>query len=322
MSSQSDAAGRSPGARRRTDPAMEHPTSLDVIGLGTVCWDIVCTVDRYPGLDEKQEISELLQQGGGPTATAIVAVARLGGKAAIWGRVGDDEFGGKCLAEFRAEGVEVRHLEVAPGKTSQFAFCVAEASGLRSIFWKPGNMGVLEPSALDLPALESCRCLLLAHHHAAAAVAAARHVAPLGIPVVLDLERPGPDDDALLAVADYPILPSEYVALRCGLESPLEAGKRLHEELGKPLIVTQGIAGATAFLEGRTRHQPAFTIPQVVDTTGAGDVYHGAFAYGLVLGYGLEENMRFAAAVAALKCRALGGRTGIPSFQEVQRFLG
>jgi len=301
---------------------MSNSPAFDVIGLGTVCWDFVTIVRRYPALDEKQEMTELLQQGGGPTATGVVAVARLGGRAAIWGRVGDDDFGDKCRAEFEAEGVDTGRLQIAPGKTTQFAFCVAEAgSGLRSIFWKPGNMGKLDPDSLCHDALRECKCFLIGAHHSAAAIAAATVVREAGIPVVLDLERPGPDDAGLLAVADYPILPAEYVRTQTGLEDPVEAGRRLHAEWGPLLIVTLGVEGAVAFRDEAEHHQPAFIMEEVVDTTGAGDVYHGAFAYGLALGYGLEENMRFAAAVAALKCRALGGRTGIPTMDEVRAKL-
>ena len=302
---------------------MTNDPTYHVIGLGCVCWDFVCIVRHYPALDEKQELTELLQQGGGPTATGVVAVARLGGRAAIWGRVGDDEFGHQCINEFQHEGVDVAHLEIAPDRTTQFAFCVAEeGSGFRSIFWKPGNMGKLDPEALDTDALLDCKCLLIGAHHSAAAVRAARIAGAAGIPVVLDLERPGPDDQALLEVANFPIVPLDYVVGHTGMDDPVAAGLELHRELGKLLIVTLGAQGAVAFEGGELVHgQPAFPVERVVDTTGAGDVYHGAFAYGFALGHGLQENMRFAAAVAALKCRALGGRTGIPARAEVDQLL-
>ncbi len=298
-----------------------HPT-FDVIGIGTVCWDFVCTVSRYPALDEKAEYNQLLQQGGGPTATGVVAVARLGGRAAMWGRVGDDDFGHKCAGELVAEGVDIAHLEMVAGKTSQFAFCVAqEDTGQRSIFYKPGTAGKLDPAALDPAAVVDCRAMLIGHHHAAAAVWAAGLAREAGVPVVLDLERPGPDDEALLAAADYPILPAEYLATRTGEPDPLTAGMALHRELGRLVIVTRGAAGSLAFVDGRIIEQPAFAVAPVIDTTGAGDVFHGAFTYGLTLGYDLEENLRFASAVAALKCRALGGRTGIPSMAQTREFL-
>ncbi len=312
------ATGTSPGAG-----AEHRPAHFDVIGLGCVCWDLVATVGHYPAPNEKAELAELLEQGGGPTATGIVAVARLGGAAAIWGRVGDDEYGAKCIAEFRAEGVDIAHLEVAPGKTSQFAFCVVEAgSGLRTIFWKPGTMGKLDAGELDREALLDCRCLLIGSHHAVAAAQAGSWAREAGIAVVLDLERPGPHDEALLQAADYPILPEGYAMAATGVADALEAGEALHRRLGRTVVITRGEAGTVAFVEGEALFQPAFPVDPVVDTTGAGDVFHGAFAYGLTRGYGLAENLRFASAVAALKCRALGGRTGIPTLERVQELLG
>lgn len=294
-----------------------------MIGLGCVCWDILGTVAKYPALDEKAELQALAQQGGGQAATALVAVARLGGRASIWGRVSDDEFGRKNLAEFAAEGVDTSHLQVHSGKTSQFAFCAAEqASGHRSIFWKHGTVGKIEPESLDREALLDCACLLLDAHHLDASIRAAHWAREAEVPTVLDMERPQPANQALLEACRYPILPAVYARHHSGLSDPVEAGWKLHRELGRLLIVTCGTEGAYAFVDGELHHQPAFAVEPVIDTTGAGDVYHGAFAYGLTLGYDLAENMAFAAAVAALKCRALGGRTGIPSLLQARELMG
>ena len=295
---------------------------FDVIGLGGVCWDIVGTVPRYPVLDEKMEMQEFIQQGGGQAATAMVAVARLGGRAAIRGRISDDEFGRKNLEEFRREGVDTDMLEVVPGHTSHFAFCVAELdSGHRTIFWKHGTVAKLTAEDLDPQALLRCNCLLLDAHHSAASLGAARWAREAGIPTVLDMERPHPDSQEILEACAYPILPACYASLLSGLSDPVDAGWKLHKDLGRLVIITRGTEGACAFVEGELLEVPAFEVSPVVDTTGAGDVYHGAFAYGLTLGYPLEENMRFAAAAAALKCRALGGRTGIPSFSEARALM-
>jgi sulfofructose kinase len=296
--------------------------TFDVIGIGCVCWDFVTSVTHYPMLEEKAGMEGLLQQGGGPTSTGLVAVARLGGRASIWGAIGDDDFGTKCLAEFATEGVDTAHLQIVPGCTSQFAFCVAEeGTGRRAIFWKPGNMGKLDPDSLDRAAVTDCKCLLIAAHHVKASIRAAGWAREAGIPVVLDLERPGPDDDALLAVTDHPILPAEYMLRRFEADDPLEAAAAFHRQLGRMLIVTLGPEGSVVFDNGESYHQPAFPVEKVVDTTGAGDVFHGAYAYGLTLGHDVRRNLRFASAVSALKCRALGGRTGIPRMAEVEALL-
>jgi len=301
---------------------MNAGPSFDVIAIGGVCWDILGTVERYPGLDEKTELSTLLQQGGGLAATAIVAVARLGGRGALWGKIADDEFGRKNLEEFAREGVDTTHLQVVPGGTSQFAFCVAEeGSGHRTIFWKSATVGRLQPSDLDRDAILDCRALMVDGNHFEAALQVARWAHEAGVPTVLDMENPNEKNGELLRLCDWPILPEDFAVKLTGLPHALEAGEQLHRQLGKPLILTRGLRGSAAFVEGAVHLQPAYRIERSVDTTGAGDVFHGAFAYGLALGYDLTENLRFASAVAALKCRALGGRTGIPSFAEAREFM-
>lgn len=301
---------------------MNPERSFDVIAVGGVCWDILGTVARYPALDEKTELGAFLQQGGGLAATAIVAVARLGGRAALWGKIADDEFGHKNLQEFAREGVDTTHLQVVPGGTSQFAFCVAEeGSGHRTIFWKGATVGRLQPADLDREAILDCRALMVDGNHFEAALQVARWAHEAGVPTVLDLENPNASNRELLHLCDWPILPEHFAVQHTGLADALAAGEKLHRELRKPLILTRGLRGSVAFVEGEAHFQAAYRIERVVDTTGAGDVFHGAFAYGLALGYDLAQNLRFAAAVAALKCRALGGRTGIPSFSEAREFM-
>jgi sulfofructose kinase len=301
---------------------MHAEPSFDVISVGGVCWDILGTVAHYPALDEKTQLEAFLQQGGGLAATAIVAVARLGGRASLWGKIADDEFGHKNLDEFAREGVDTTHLQVVPGGTSQFAFCVAEeGSGHRTIFWKGATVGRLQPEDLDREALLDCRALMVDGNHFEAALQVATWAHEAGVPTVLDMENPNAGNVELLHLCDWPILPEDFAVKHTGVDDALAAGEKLHRELRKPLILTRGLRGSVAFVEGAAHFQPAFVMEKVVDTTGAGDVFHGAFAYGLALGYELAQNLRFAAAVAALKCRALGGRTGIPSFAQAQEFM-
>jgi len=305
-------------------PNAQSPTPThDVCALGCVCWDYVGIVGEYPDLDEKALLTELLQMGGGLSGTAMSAVAALGGRAKIFGRMGDDDFGRHILAAFEREGVDASGLEVLPGITSQFAFCVAHAStGRRTIFWKPGTYRRMVEGEVDLAALTDCRALLVDHHHLRAATEAARYARGLGLPVVGDIERLQPGADDFLAAVTHPIIPRGFVRELTG-EQNLRAGVRRLQDRGVELvIVTQGEEGVTAFVGAEELHQPAFAVTPVVDTTGAGDVFHGAFTYGLALGYELAENLRFAGAAAALSCRALGGRGALPTMAEVQALLG
>jgi len=297
--------------------ATGREATFDVIGMGCCCWDYLGVVESYPRLDDKVAMTELVQQGGGQAGTAMVAVARLGGRAAIFGRVGEDEFGEHVRETFEAEGVDTTWLVKVPGTTSQFAFCVIDASsGKRTIFYIHGTKGKFDPDELAREELLDCRCLLLDGHHNVAAVAAAGWARQEGIPVVLDLERPQAQDEQLVSLASHPIVPEDFALDFTGEGNVRVAGEALLARGAEVLVITRGDKGALAFTDEGVIEQPALSIEPIIDTTGAGDVFHGAFAYGIALGYEVAHNLRFSSAVAALKCRALGGRAGIPTMDE------
>lgn len=292
----------------------------DVIGLGGAALDLLGVVRHYPLLGEKTELIRLEQQGGGQAGTAMVTVARLGGRAAIMGTNGDDEAGRQILAGFRAENVDVSHLQTDPGSRSHVAYCfIQQDTGDRAIFFDRGNKRRLQPADLDRAFVTNCRCLLLDTHHWKAAVTAATWAREQSIPVVTDLERPTPENPTLLRLGTHHIMPEHYLLEYTAESDPERAAQKLLQECRpQALVVTRGALGSTAYAHGEKLHQPAYPIEPVVDTTGAGDVFHGAFAYGLTLGYDLPTNLEFAALVAALKCRALGGRAGIPRKEELR----
>ncbi len=302
--------------------AAGREATFDVIGMGCCCWDYLGVVEQYPGIDEKVAMKELDQQGGGQAGTAMVAVARLGGRAAIFGRVGEDEFGQHVRETFEAEGVDTTWLVTVLGATSQFAFCaIDESSGKRTIFYVHGTKGKFDPDELPREDMLDCRCLLLDGHHNVAAVAAAGWARQEGIPVVLDLERPQAQDEQLVSLASHPIVPEEFALAFTGEDDLRAAGEAMLARGPEVVVITRGEKGSLAFTREGTIEQPALRVEPVVDTTGAGDVFHGAFAYGIALGYDLARNLRFSSAVAALKCRALGGRAGIPTMDETQGFI-
>ncbi len=295
--------------------------TYDVCALGCVCWDLIGTVAHYPALDEKAPLLQFTEHGGGRAGTAAAAVAALGGKVAAFGRISDDGFGEYILAEFAATGVNTDGLEVVAGEQSQFAFCVAEqGTGQRTIFYKHGSMPRIGADEIDLDALTNCRCLLVDSHHPAASVAGAAAARQKGMPVVLDAERPEPVLDELFAITDYIIVPADLVAALGGGDE--DAGRELvlgHNPAA--LVVTRGPQGSDVYAEDESFHQPAFSVPEVVDTTGAGDVFHGAFAYCVALGHGLAECTALASAAAALSTTALGGRGHLPSMTEARALV-
>ncbi|HPZ08970.1 MAG TPA: PfkB family carbohydrate kinase [Candidatus Eremiobacteraeota bacterium] len=302
---------------------MLNTSKFDVIGIGGAAWDFLGIIKKYPGTGEKTEMSFIDQQGGGQTGTAIVTVARLGGKASIIGVVGDDEFGEKIRKSFLEEGVDISHLFIDKSSTSHIAFCMTlEDTGDRTIFYNRGTKRFLTPQDIDRDFVSNCRCLLIDTHHSKASLEAVSIARSLQIPVVTDIERFSPENDSLFALGTHHILPERYL-LEYTKESSLEKAllfwrKRFKESI---LVITLGERGTIAFNGEEIITQKAYKIDSLVDTTGAGDVFHGAFAYGLTLGYDLPTNLNFASIVAGLKCRFMGGRKGIPTVEEVRKYF-
>jgi ribokinase len=282
--------------------------------------DYLCIVPHIP-LDDKVEMAESLSQGGGPAATALVAAARLGAKTAFCGTVGDDERGAQILNGLAAESVGTNGVRVRRRSESPAGFCwIEQTSGKRSIVWTRGRARPLAPREIDRDALRTSDALHLDGHQTRAALAAAAFARKHGVTVSLDAGTLVPGIDELLARSDL-VIASETFARRYTGEARLErAAKRLFSGCRRFCGITRGKAGAVGF-DGQTFYRcPAFEV-DVVDTTGAGDVYHGAFVFAYACGKPWAECMRFAAAVAALKCTQLGGRTGIPDLKTTERFI-
>ncbi len=296
--------------------------SFDVCAFGGACWDLLSLVPRYPELDEKIQIEQLSMQGGGLAGTAAATVARLGGRVAIFSRIGDDSFGDSIRQSFEDEGVDTTWLAEIPGARSHFSLCIVDGvTGKRTILYDYGGKGTFGVDEIDWEALLDCRCLMSDSHHGDTSLTAVRRARDAGIPVVLDLEREKPLSTELLAAASHPVLPRRYALEASGCDSVEDAGRALLARGPEVVVITLGPDGATGFRGDQMIHQPAIPVAPVIDTTGAGDVFHGAFAYGVALGWDLGQNLRFSAAVAALKCRRLGGRAGIPTMDEVREYL-
>ena len=301
---------------------MTYDRNYSVVGLGQCAFDVLGRVSEYPPADAKAELSETLLQGGGPVATALVTLARLGFDTAFLGRVGDDHFGSRIREGLLAEGVDCRGLLTDPGGSSQFAFItVEERSGRRNIFWSRGSARPLSPAEIDPAVIKSSRVLHLDGLQHEASLAAARIAREAGVATVLDGGTCREGTGELLPLIDHLVVSEKFACqiapgkeLRFALEKLLAFGARA-------VTVTIGEKGCyTLSSEGEEFHQPAFPV-MAVDTTGCGDVFHGGYIYGLLQEWDLRPTVRFAAACAALKTRALGGRTAIPTLAEVEGFL-
>lgn len=292
-----------------------------VTGIGQCSWDILAVMDSYPAVDTKKEVEFLKEQGGGPVATALVALSRLGVSCRFVGVTGDDLEGRKIRESLVNEDIEVSGLVTRKGFSSQFAFIAIEREGgKRTIFWRRPTGLEIRPGELGESFLEKSDFLLLDGLMRDASLHAAQEAKKLNIPVMLDA---GSLRDGMIDLArccDY-VVGSERFARGLGWDGNVESFRGKILELGFGLTtVTLGAKGSITFAANKIIKTPAFQV-DAVDTTGAGDVFHGGYIYGLIQGWNMERTLAFASAIAAMKCRKVGGQAGIPSLEEVNQFM-
>ena len=280
---------------------------FDVIGVGYTALDYLGIVPHFPEEDHKLEMSGFAVQGGGPTATAVVTARRLGLDAAFIGKVGDDDFGRKMIDELRSEGIDLSGVVVERGGGSQFAFVlVDERTAARTILWTRGSLSTFEADEVDTGMVERARGLVIDSLEPGAALAAARAARKASIPVVMDAGTLREGVEELLPLCDY-IVASETFSKQISGRGHEEALDRLLSYGAEAAVVTLGESGCLAQSKKGLIESPGFKV-DAVDTTGAGDVFHGAFMFGVLRGWEIEKICVFSNGVAALKCRRLGGR--------------
>lgn len=297
---------------------------FDVLGLGCAAVDDILYVDRYPPADAKMHVLRRERHCGGLTATALVAAARLGAKCAFAGTLGFDEGSGFVLETFRREGVNIDHVvrrKMAGPVRS--VIIVDEKRGTRNIF---AYVDEVRGADAKLPArqiTESARVLLIDYFGMAGNLRAARMARAAGVPIVSDLERTRVRGmQQLIALVDHPIFSRRAAEELTGEKNPGRAAAKIWNKTREVVIVTCGADGAW-FVSREQRHPKhiaAFEI-ETLDTTGCGDVFHGAYAAALACGLDVEQRIRFAAAAAAIKATQHGGQRGIPTRKVVEKFL-
>jgi sulfofructose kinase len=293
---------------------------VDVVGLGHCAVDYLGVVERYPEMDSKIELSEFSMQGGGPVATAMTTLATFGVQAGFFGKISDDDFGMFIRQGLRDSGVDTSGLVVEPGKVSPYSFIAVERkTAKRTVFWTRGNIAPLKPEEIRFELMKGAKILHVDGNQMEAQIKAAEWARSAGMQVVYDAGSPRERMDEMMELTDV-LIASERFAAEMGSGALAESLKRLHAKGPSAVVITIGEEGSVGMENDETYIVPA-TAVQAVDTTGAGDVYHGAFIYGMLQGWDLRERMRFANTAAALKCRSLGGRAGIPSLEEVHQAL-
>ncbi len=292
-----------------TLPASEYAQSIS--------WD---WFQSYPKPGQKVAVEAYSKQGGGNTGTALTAATRLGAKTAYIGKLGRDEYSQFLLDEFQKEGVDIRQVIFEEGAQPHVSFIhVDKKTGERRIarYWQEFR---LNPGNLNRPVIQNSKILFLDHYYTDAGFTAVKWIKQNGGTIVVDAERDTPGFDRILALADYVITSSEFAESKTGMKDLKRAARLLQEKFGNIVVVTGGGKGAFCSTPDQQHYQPAFAV-EAVDTTGAGDVFHGAFMIGLLENWPLPKTLEFSSAVAALKCRGLGGRAMIPSKVEALTFL-
>ena len=293
---------------------------IQVIGLGMCTVDMLFLVPERPAFGRGMLATGFVRQGGGPVATALVALARLGVSTAFLGSVGDDAEGAFIQAELDAEGVNVDLLSRVPGSRSRVALVLVHRdTGERGFAGRPETCPQPSPADLPLDDLAGARILHLADA-TPGSVAAARWAMSRGTTVVFDGTWDSPHLDELLPLVDVPIVSEPFVRAWAPDTDARAVLERLWAFHPRIVVLTLGSRGCLVRTAEGVFAFGAYPI-EVVDTTGAGDAFHGGFIYGLLHGWDLPHTVRFATAVAALNCRQLGGRTALPQLREVARFL-
>ncbi|NLY02089.1 MAG: permease [Rhodopirellula sp.] len=306
------------------DPHSIRRLSWDVLGFGAVAVDDLVYVDAYPAADHKVRVRQRRRQCGGLTGTALVAAARLGARCGYAGVLGNDPLSEEVADALRREGIDlgpcVRRVEARPAYST---IIVDRADNTRTVFSSLG--GLIGPDP-DLPApatIRSAAVLLVDHHGLKGTLRVARIARRHGIPIVADFERDaGPEFQRLLWLVDHLVVSERCARQLTGAGDPAEAAERLWHPVHAAVVVTSGEAGCWYVCDrrGAVRHQPAFRV-EAVDTTGCGDVFHGAYAVALAEGKTVPASVRFASAAAALKAEVSGGQAGIPGRDALERFL-
>ena len=293
-----------------------------IICVGHAALDYVYRIEAFPPQPTKVRSLEHLESGGGMAANAAATIARLGGRAELWSRTGGDSAGTRIHQFLEADGVDIRFVRSFPHARSSTSAVIVDHVGERLIIGERDHAMPMESGWLPLARIAAAAVVMSDLRWVEATRDAFAEARAKGVPTLLDADLGGGGIlEEFLCLADYAIFSAPALdafapdkSERAQLERVLRTGVR---HAG----VTRG-AGGYSWLErdGASGHQPAFET-EIVDTTGAGDAFHGAFAWALANGEGPASCARIAAATAALKCRRLGARAGLPTRNELDEFL-
>ena len=303
-------------------------SNLQIVGLGMACLDVLVRLKDMPTWEQGARMSAFSFDGGGPVATAMVASSRLGARVGYIGTVGSDPSGDIKLNTLRIAGMDLSQLQIRQEPEGQIVLVFVDEETGERVFCglNRGFDCQADVSTLDRDYITSADYLHLDGFHYDAALQAAKWMREAGKTVVYDGGKTNgrgvPERTVeLMRYVDVLICGSGFATAMTGVEGKWEAGEAALKCGPRIVVQTEGEDGSyTTTAEGDRFHVPAFKI-DVIDTTGAGDVFHGAYIVGLIHGWDLKSVAQFSTAVSALKCTKLGGRAGIPTFDQTLAFL-
>ena len=295
---------------------------FDVVGVGLNATDTLIVVPRFPAYAGKAPFQDEIVMPGGQVASALAACARLGLRTKYIGAVGDDERGRIQLESLAAAGIDCADVKVRKNCPTQSAYIIVDAStGERTIFWRRDDGLRIDPGEIADEMIACGRLLHIDGHDTPAMARAAGVARAHGIPVTVDVDTIYHGFERVLPLVDYLVASSEFPAAWTGEGDPFQALETLQTEYGmKVAAMTLGAHGSLARSCGRFFYAPAYVV-SAVDTTGAGDVFHGAFCYAVLEGMPIGDALDFSNAMAALNCTAPGARGGIRGLEEIRALM-
>jgi sulfofructose kinase len=300
--------------------SMSALSMVDLVGVGLNATDTLIPLTTYPERGSKVEYRSASVMPGGQTASTVVACQCWGLSTRYVGRLGDDDAGRLHRSEFTRTGVDARIIEVA-GAASPQSLIVVDGGGERTVLCRRDERLLLQPEDLERAWIVNARALHVDGYETAAATTAARWAREAGVPTIADLDETYPGVDELIENIDYLIVSRDFPSRLTGERNLERALRRMQARYGcRVTAATLGPEGVLAWDGRRSYLHPAYRVP-VVDTTGAGDVFHAGFIYALLQGWDLEQQLDFACAAAALNCTAAGARGGIRTVEDVAKLM-
>jgi sulfofructose kinase len=297
-------------------------TLFDVVGVGLNATDTLIVIPHFPAYGGKVPFHDEILSPGGQVASAMVTCSRLGLKAKYIGTIGDDERGRIQMESLNGSGVNLDHVQLRRNCPNQSAYILIDQStGERTVFWNRPDCLAISPEEISDEQISCARLLHIDGHDTAAVGHAARIARSHGIPVTVDVDTIYAGFEKVLPYVDYLIASSEFPGRWTKIEDPFAALRNIQEEYGmKVAAMTLGEHGSLALVNGEFVYSPAYVV-NCLDTTGAGDVFHGAFCYAVLQDMPAAEALDFSNAMAALNCTAIGARGGIKSEKEVRQLM-